>query len=542
MSRVGSLNETIFENTKVNTKVISLKSLRYIAMALLTSQDLFATVWPWCCSWPVIFAFVAVTIAGLVTVKGLASNGRQKHKRMPPGPTGLPLLGYLPFIWKPYHVAFREISEKYGPIIRLQLGIKNVVVLNDVATVREALSNPDLLHRPDDFMFRYLGLKGIVGINGEAWLVNRRYCFHVLRDLGFAKKPMEDHIREELECFVNLLESKKGQPMLIANPLAASVANNISALVFGRRYDLDDPEGRFFVGLLSTFLRRAKLFCVMDFLPVLRVIASYIPGTRVRIMNYVIEELKKLVRNEVKERGGNVENYAERDFIDGYLRKIQENKGTDSHYTTRYLEGNAINFYGPGTNPVRTVTLWSLYIAASDPEGMQARVQREIDAVVGRQRTPAWEDRVRMPYTMASILETMRWRTPTPLSLHRAAACDTTIGGYHVPAGTLVVPNMWSLNNNPKEWDNPARFDPTRFLTADGKKVDEKPLAFIPFSVGRRACPGETLALIEVFLYVTTVLQKFKVLPEEGKTLSLEAKHGLLSLVDETQPLRFIPR
>ncbi|KAH8041611.1 hypothetical protein HPB51_017056 [Rhipicephalus microplus] len=235
-------------------------------------------------------------------------------------------------------------------------------------------------------------------------------------------------------------------------------------------------------------------------------------------------------RAEVQERDGNMDNYANRDFIDGYLRKIQECKGTDSHYTTKHLEGNAINFYGPGTNPVRTVAMWSLYIAASDPEGMQARVQQEIDSVVGRRRTPAWEDRVNMPYTKASILETMRWRTPTPLSLQRAAASDTTIGGYHIPAGTLVVPNMWSLNNNPKEWTNPSRFDPTRFLTADSKKVDEKPLSFIPFSVGRRACPGEALSLIEVFLYLTTVLQKFKVLPEEGKTVCLDVKHGLLSL------------
>ncbi|KAL1419508.1 hypothetical protein MTO96_025414 [Rhipicephalus appendiculatus] len=126
------------------------------------------------------------------------------------------------------------------------------------------------------------------------------------------------------------------------------------------------------------------------------------------------------VRAEVKKRDGNMENYADRDFIDGYLRKIQENKETNSHYTTKYLEGNALNFYGAGTYSVRTVSLWSLYIAASDPEGMQARVQEEIDSVVGRQRTPAWEDRVNMPYTMASILETMRWRTPTPFNLHRA--------------------------------------------------------------------------------------------------------------------------
>ncbi|KAH6937194.1 hypothetical protein HPB50_025840 [Hyalomma asiaticum] len=425
---------------------------------------------------------------------------------------------------------------------RLQLGVKDVVVLNDVASVREALTNPDLLYRPDDFMFSYIGVKGIVAINGDAWVANRRYCFQVLRNLGFAKKSMEEHIHEELEGFIDLLESKKQQPTQISNLLAASLANNISALIFGQRYDLEDPEGRYFAALLSTFLRRAKLFGVMDFLPALRVIASNIPFTSVRIMNYVARELKQRVRVAVKERCGNMEHYAERDFIDGYLRKIQENNGTTPHYTLEHLEGNAINFFGPSTNLVRTVILWNLYIAASDPEGMQARLQGEIDSALGRQRMPMWEDRLHMPYTMAFILETLRWRSPTPLSLHRIARCDTVISGYHIPPGTLVVPNFWSLNNDPKEWNNPSQFDPTHFLTDNGTKVDEKPSAFVPFSVGRRACPGETLALMEVFLYVTTVLQKFRVLPEEGKTLCLDGQHALLLLVDDTQPLRFILR
>nr|XP_054929265.1 uncharacterized protein LOC126535771 [Dermacentor andersoni] len=512
-------------------------------MTHIAFQEFFPKVAAWEGNWSVILACLAVILGGLLTIKNFASkNPRAKDKRLPPGPRGIPLLGYLPFIWKPYHVVFQELSEKYGPIIRLQLGIKDVVVLNDVASVREGLSNSDVLYRSNDFVFNYLDVNGIAALNGEAWLVNRRYCFHVLRNLGFAKKSMEEHIHEELECFLQFLASGKGQPMRIAQPLAASVANNISALVFGRRYDLEDPKGRYFEGLLSMFLRNADFFCVMDFLPVVRTLASYIPNSKLRIMNYVMKELTQHVRDAVKEHEENMDYYAERDFIDGYLRKIKENKGTDCHYTMKYLEGNAINFYGPSTNPVRTVILWNLYIAASDPDGQQARVQREIDSVVGRQRAPEWQDRLRMPYTIASILETLRWRTSSPLSLHRVAGRDTVIGGYHVPAGTLVVPNMWSLNNDPAIWRNPSQFDPTRFLNTDGTEVDEKPLAFIPFSVGRRACPGETLALMEVFLYVTTVLQKFKVLPEEGKHISLDIERALLTVVDDTQGLRFLSR
>ncbi|KAH7953792.1 hypothetical protein HPB49_012362 [Dermacentor silvarum] len=485
----------------------------------------------WEGNWSVILAWLAVILGGLLTIQNLTSKSRRgKDKHLPPGPKGIPLLGYLPFIWKPYHVVFQELSEKYGPIIRLQLGIKDVVVLNDVTSVREGLSNPDVLYRPSDFIFNYLGVNGIAALNGEAWLVNRRYCFHVLRNLGFAKKSMEEHIHEELECFLEFLASVKGQPMRIAEPLAASVANNISALVFGRRYDLEDPKGRFFEGLLSMFLRNANFFCVMDFIPVLRTLAYYIPNSKLRIMNYIMKELTQHVRRPLNSFSAASLHSNKRDFIDGYLRKIKENKGTtDSHYTMKYLEGNAINFYGPSTNPVRTVILWNLYIAASDPDGQQACVQREIDSIVGRQRPPEWQDRLHMPYTMASILETLRWRTSSPLSLHRVAGRDTVIGGYHVPAGTLVVPNMWSLNNDPAIWRNPSQFDPTRFLNADGTEVDEKPLAFMPFSVGRRACPGETLALMEVFLYVTTVLQKFRVLPEEGKIISLDIERALLA-------------
>ncbi|KAL1433105.1 hypothetical protein MTO96_002070 [Rhipicephalus appendiculatus] len=115
-----------------------------------------------------------------------------------------------------------------------------------------------------------------------------------------------------------------------------------------------------------------------------------------------------------------MEMHLDRDFIDGYLRKIHEHEGTASHYSMRYLEGTAINLYGASTNTVRSSILWNLYIAANDPDGHQKQLQHEIDHVVGRSRSPEWQDRHSMPFTMASILETLRWRTIAPLSIHRA--------------------------------------------------------------------------------------------------------------------------
>ncbi|KAH6937193.1 hypothetical protein HPB50_025839 [Hyalomma asiaticum] len=488
-------------------------------------------------------AWLVITLAAVLTIKGfLARNGVQSKKRTPPGPGGVPVLGYLPFLRTPYYVTFLELSKQYGPIIMIRLGCKDVLVLNDLTSIKEGLSNADVLYRPSDFIFRHLGIEGIASINGERWEVNRRYCFHVLRNLGFARKSMQKHIQEEVQCFMAVLASGKKEPILVAHTLASSVANNITALVFGERYEVGDPKGRYVESMLSTLLREAHFFSLTDFLPALRFVAERLPTTQLYAMKSVLQELRHFIRNEVLEREGVMEEHLEKDFIDGYLRKIQENKGNDSHFTLSTLVGSTVNFYSAATNTVRSAVLWNLYIAASDPDGQQARVQREIDAAIGRKEAPAWEDRRRTPFTMACILEALRWRTTAPLGLQRAAGRDTDICGYHVPAGTMVVANLWGLHNNPAYWPEPSKYDPTRFLNEDGTEVDDKPAAFLPFGAGRRQCPGETLALIEVFLYVATTLQRFRVLPEEGKTISLVTAPAVISVANDTQKLRFIPR
>ncbi|KAH9373700.1 hypothetical protein HPB48_018655 [Haemaphysalis longicornis] len=421
-------------------------------------------------------------------------------------------------------------------ILRLRLGLKDVVVLNDLGSIRDGLTNPDVLFRPDNFAFCTIGIDAIGSLSGEPWKVNRRYSFHVLRNLGFPRKGMEEHIQESVQHFADFLASGEGKPRVVSQQLATSVSNNITTLVFGESYPLDHPTARLIENMLTKFLRHASFLSVEDFLPPVRLLATCIPNTRLEIMKRVFTQLAKLVRNEINDRQGRMEHYIGRDFIDGYLRKIEENKGATSHYNLGSLEGSTLNFYSASTNTVRTAVLWDLYIMASDPDGLQARVQREIDSALGRHKTPDWDDRRRMPFTMACILEQQRWRTAAPIGIPRAAERDTFIGGYHIPAGTVVISNLWSLHNDPKYWHNPSQYDPMRFLNSDGTEVDDKQPAFLPFSM------GQSLALMEIFLYVTGILQRFTVLPEEGVTLSLDAEDALVSVANETQKLRFIAR
>ncbi|KAG0430412.1 hypothetical protein HPB47_022718 [Ixodes persulcatus] len=213
-----------------------------------------------------------------------------------------------------------------------------------------------------------------------------------------------------------------------------------------------------------------------------------------------------------------------------------------SHLAAQTLTGNALNFFGAGTHSVRASMLWHLLNCAREPEGVQRKLQQEVDQIVGRVRAPEWEDRKNMPYTMAVIWEMLRWRTVAPLGIIREAERDTTIGGFHVPAGTVVMSNVWALHHDPDVWEHPMDFAPTRFLNADQTKLLPKPAALLPFSTGRRMCPGETLSMMELFIYLATLMQRFRVLPKEGDTISMDIFDGFITLPLHTQEIRFVPR
>ncbi|CAN7986900.1 unnamed protein product, partial [Ixodes hexagonus] len=190
--------------------------------------------------------------------------------------------------------------------------------------------------------------------------------------------------------------------------------------------------------------------------------------------------------------------------------------------TAQTLHANVVELMVAGSSAVAATILYVLFICAENPATVQAKVQGEIDRVVGPRRTPTWEDHNSMPYTMAAIWETYRWKTLNTLNLPREADEDVFLNGYLIPKGTVIVANLWAVHFDTKYWKNPERFDPSRFLTQDGSALISKPEYLIPFSIGKRMCPGVTLATVEIFLCVTTLLQKFHVKPDDRSRFCVE--------------------
>lgn len=466
---------------------------------------------------------------------------RCMRKDLPPGPYGLPLLGYLLSMPRDHH-GVEALRKKYGNVFGLHLGSRYVVFLCDFNSVKEAFSQDALLNRPEEFPFKvHEESQGLIVINGPLWRVHRRFSLKVFKNLGMTTPVMEGHMRNELSYLIRELASCNGKPVLPTTLLTPSMSNIISALVFGRRFEYDDPERIYLDHLVEIIPALAAQVTAINFFPWLRKLFAFFrvgPCERLRDALVRREDFSdsKIHEHEETYREGYI-----RDYIDGFLSEMKQQQQNE-YFTRNLLKGNVSNFFGAGSETVRSTMEWMLLMCAMKPE-LQRRVQAEIDAVLtGNQKSHIlWSDRNQMPYTQAFIWETMRYRPVVPLNIMRYADADVKVGDYVIPRGSIVIASIWSVFHDKSLWEDPEVFRPERFLV-ENETRPLKPEQFIPFSYGKRACPGEIIAIMEAFIYFTTLLQHFTVeAPPNGPPLVFEEITGL-SLRPKPQELVFRPR
>lgn len=202
-------------------------------------------------------------------------------------------------------------------------------------------------------------------------------------------------------------------------------------------------------------------------------------------------------------------------FIDAFLihkQKLEESEIKDLHYHEDNLLYSVINLFSAGTDTTGNTLQWCLLYMAKYPH-IQDQVLAELDRVVGS-RQIRFEDRKYLPYTDAVIHESQRLGNIAPIAIPHRTTRDVTFQGYFIKEGTTVFPLLTSVLYDESEWEEPLTFNPSHFLDDEGQFIRRN--AFMPFSAGRRVCLGESLARMEIFLFFTSLLQRFRFTPPPG--------------------------
>ncbi|XP_037541141.1 cytochrome P450 2K4-like [Nematolebias whitei] len=191
---------------------------------------------------------------------------------------------------------------------------------------------------------------------------------------------------------------------------------------------------------------------------------------------------------------------------------LQESGISNSHYNTTNLLATVINLFAAGTGTTSTTLRWALLFMIKYPK-IQDEVQEELNRVVGVRQVRV-QDRQNLPFMNAVIHETQRLANILPLALAHKTSQDVTFQGHFIEQGTMVFPLLTSVLHDEHEWEKPESFHPAHFLDKDGNFLKRD--AFMPFSAGRRMCPGESLAKAELFIFFATLLQHFRFTPPPG--------------------------
>ena len=334
------------------------------------------------------------------------------------------------------------------------------------------------------------GKKGVILSEGPFWKNQRKFTHGRLQEFGFGKLSFESKILKEVESFIAVLKEESGKPIDFRKYINASVANVIFSIVCGKRHDYDDEH--FQQLLIDTEVAANQLLKVSVLLscaPFLK----HLPGDPLcmKLMKRNHDKWTDYYRSMYEEHVKNFDETDPKDFFDMFI--LEMSKGDDSDFTVEQLSIIARDLFGAGAETTATTIRWAvLYLLKY--EDIKARLQLDIDNIIPENRAPRLEDKQKLPYVEAFIMEVLRCANIAPLAVpHAVTNDDVMFHGYKIPKDTPILFNLDSVLKDPDIFENPEQFNPERFIDANGKVF--RPKEFIPFGIGRRICLGESVAL-----------------------------------------------
>jgi len=453
----------------------------------------------------------------------------ERRLRRPPGPWGLPILGHLPFFGPSPPRTFARWRQTYGNVFRIRLGSWETVVLNGYDVIKEAADTGD------DFSGRpcFVSQELLQIVNGgppsftfeqfgEAYL-NRRKSITSALHLFTAKerKATEEIFIEEVNKLVKSLLQNGKDARKIKDDIQFAVGSNIYQFLFGndKSIDREDQLKRIVnhSNKITEFLRNGNPFDVMPWL-------RYIMQNRIKAFITITSEFRHMIKQQIQDHVKTFSPAITRDLTDALIAADSDvNDGIDQRTK---LVATLPDLQGAGFDTTNKTLQWLILYMAAYPE-VQTRVHAEIDGSVGTSRQITSADRQTLVYTEATINEVLRSVSLSPFLVPKLTTCDTSIGGYDIERGTVVIFNQHSSCHEREFWGDPEEFRPERFITPDGKLDQTKISHVMTFGLGRRKCVGDVFAKMQTFLWFSTLMQRCQYVKPPDVAYDLDPVPGL---------------
>ncbi|KAG1762788.1 cytochrome P450 [Suillus occidentalis] len=411
-----------------------------------------------------ILASIFLSFVALTALRQLIKK-RQNNPPLPPGPVPLPLIGNILSVnsLEPW-LTYTEWCAEYGDMIFLRILNEEMVVVNSQPIAEALLDKRSRIYSDRPYLATLEPYGWSVNFGfiayGDEWRLCRRLFHQTFRPESAVKfRPMQ--IKRACEMVVNLIDD----PQHFHHHFATSI------LVIS----CDDPMVQIVIDALIpglTLLIPERSLLLRTF-PFLLNVPDWCWGS----------SIKRGARSS--------------------LERVTRMKNVPFQYVLQHTTA---------------ATLMVFVLAMVLNPHVQKRAQAEIDAFIGRDRLPTFEDRASLPYIDAIVRETFKWEPVVPLGVPHAASSDDVYNGYFIPKGAIITHNTWGITRDEKRYPDASRFIPERFIDGEGALTRDDPAEYI-FGLGRRICPADASTWSAIVTMLAT-LDISSARDDQGKVIS----------------------
>ncbi len=431
---------------------------------------------------------------------------------LPPGPRGRESLRWLQVLagqQGPLDFLDR-MGYRYGDVAMMRTRLQDVAVVRGPEAVRHVLlGNQDNYRKSTQYelLEPVLG-KGLVTSEGELWQRQRK-----LVQPMFAKRHLgvfADHMAQAADSALDAWERQwpDGHPLELSEEILHIGLDTVGRALVG--HDFTDRASEFGAALGNALhqvgaISRATSVNSTQFLPHMSIMRSAMltQNRRYRSGMQSAEVLQRIATDIIEQRLRDGHGDSEDDLLRLLMEATDEETG--ERMDRQQVLDELLTFTAAGHETTAHGLSWMYYLLSQNPAARE-QMEAEVDDVL-EGRIPTNEDVENLPWTRACFEESMRLYPPV-WHVQRVPIADDVVGGYRLPAGTLVFVSIWSTHRDPGIWENPAGFDPRRFI---GDAPKQRPrFSYLPFSGGRRICVGQGFAMMNATILAAMIAQRFR--------------------------------